>query len=321
MAHKPRRDRRRTSLIADADETPVVSSEPFESDRPIGTEMKTAAISAVTSEMMDDAAHKAADAVLATAHHAATGASPGVDEAPARPAIAEMSLGPHASASDVVAAEPVPPASFDLVSSPAGVDHLTIPLEGDVEPDHDAALDHDGVSSNRADEVNAIAFDVMEHDVVQTPVPTFWHDAVAPSSAVTDPLKADVGDGAEATVPETTPAAEADATVQGGTLTVPALPAPWIGAPETLGEPPQPGPSMGGSVGLVNAQVIEILASTMAATGQFLTDLMSARSVTEVVAANTQHVRRQMELMTTQGRQMTTLTRTIARDVMKPFGP
>ena len=42
-----------------------------------------------------------------------------------------------------------------------------------------AALDHDVVSSNRADDINAIAFYKIEHDVIQKPVPTLWHHALA----------------------------------------------------------------------------------------------------------------------------------------------
>ena len=79
--------------------------------------------------------------------------------------------------------------------------------------------------------------------------------------------------------------------------------------------------SPGDAIGLLNSQVIEMLAMNMAATGQFLSALMGATSVTEVMAVNTHHLRRQMELMTTQGRQLTTLARTIALDAMRPFGP
>ncbi len=46
-------------------------------------------------------------------------------------------------------------------------------------------------------------------------------------------------------------------------------------------------PSPGETIGVFGAQVVEMLAANMAATGQFLTALMGATSVTELVAVNT----------------------------------
>ena len=40
-------------------------------------------------------------------------------------------------------------------------------------------LVHDAFSSNRAEGINVIVFNQMEHDVAQKPVPTFWHHALA----------------------------------------------------------------------------------------------------------------------------------------------
>ena len=43
----------------------------------------------------------------------------------------------------------------------------------------DRDLDHDAFSSNRAQRMNVIDFNRLEHDVIKKPVPTFWHHALA----------------------------------------------------------------------------------------------------------------------------------------------
>ncbi len=49
------------------------------------------------------------------------------------------------------------------------------------------ALDHDVVSSKRADDMNVMAFNKIEHDVIQKPVPTFWHHALGDAPALNRP--------------------------------------------------------------------------------------------------------------------------------------
>ncbi len=273
MAHKPRRDRRRTTQIAGSAATVAVNSETFEPDRPIAIDMETAPIGEVTTEMMDEAAHKAAEAVATTAF-----TLHGVGDEPAPKASVE----PLRSNSRVFLAEPGPLTSPVIGYSPIGIEALATPLQGDVVTGHDMALS---------------------------------------STDAMGPLAAALEDSSTSNVAGTIAAEEAHVVFQGTTIPLPDLPKP----PNEIGrfdKTPQPSlPSLGGSIGLINAQVIEMLASNMAETGQFLTALMSATSVTEVVAVNSHHLRRQMELITTQGRQMTTLARTIALDAMKPFGP
>ena len=273
MAHKPRRDRRRTTQIAGSAETVAVNSETFEPDWPIAIDMETAPIGEVTTEMMDEAAHKAAEAVATTAY-----ALHGVGDEPAPKATVE----PLRSKVQVFVAEPGPLTSPVIGYSPIGIEALAMPLQGDVVTGHDMALS---------------------------------------STDAMGPLAAALEDSSTSIVAGIIAAEEAHVVFQGTTIPLPDLPMP----PTEIGGfdiTPQPSlPSLGGSIGLINAQVIEMLASNMAETGQFLTALMSATSVTEVVAVNTHHLRRQMELITTQGRQMTTLARTIALDAMKPFGP
>ena len=67
MAQKARRDRRPPAQTPAVDAEMVAESESFGSDLPIGSGMETAAISDVTSAMMDEAAHRAAEAVEAAA--------------------------------------------------------------------------------------------------------------------------------------------------------------------------------------------------------------------------------------------------------------
>ncbi len=46
-----------------------------------------------------------------------------------------------------------------------------------------AASDHDVSRAKRADDLNGIAFDKIEQDAIQKPVPTFWHHALAWNSS------------------------------------------------------------------------------------------------------------------------------------------
>jgi hypothetical protein len=68
-----------------------------------------------------------------------------------------------------------------------------------------------------------------------------------------------------------------------------------------------------------NAKLLEAIQANMAATGDFCTALMSAKSVPEVVVLNVDHVRRQMDVMTTQGRELASLAQKLASGAMQPL--
>ena len=284
MAQKPRRDRRRIAQIAASDGD--VGSEPFESDLPTVSGMETAAIGEVTPAMMDEVAHKAAEAVEAVAHHVVIQAGHDDGEHPVEPLphlIAEsLILPPIGSESHRSSAEPDPSVAIEAAIPPMEVEGLSV-------PSHDEAVE-------------------------AAPALTLPPEAIAPSALV-DEAVASIA--AEATAAGGALAAIAD------DVTPPAaLPASPTEALERTGEAVRRSlPMPGETIGAYGAQVVEMLAANMAATSQFLTALMNATSVTEVVAVNTHHIRRQMELLTTQGRQLTTLARTISLDAMKPFSP
>ena len=283
MAQKPRRDRRRISQVAasDLDGGP----EPFESDLPVGSSMETAAIGEVTPAMMDEAAHRAAEAVDAAAHHVVirTGHDDGqVGDVPVSQPMAEAAtVPPIRSESDASAAEPGPLQFLAAAVPPVEIASTGVSPQG-----------------GSAEEAPALTLPPLE--------------AIEPS-----PL---VGEAAGSVTVEAIAAGEALAAFADDT-TPPAV-RPAIARLERTGEAPGRGlPLPGETIGAYGAQMVEMLAANVAATGQFLTALMGATSVTEVVAVNTHHLRRQMELLTTQGRQLTTLARTMTRDVMKPFSP
>ena len=285
MAQKPRRDRRRISQIAapDAD----VGSEPFESDLPAVSGMETAAIGEVTPAMMEGAAHRAAEAVEALAHHVVIQAGQDDEEHPVEPVPDPTEEPPIAppmrSASHGSCAEPDPSAAIAATVPPVEIEGLSM-------TSHDEAVE---------------ASPALPLPPLEPIEPSAPADEAAASTA------------AEATAGGRALTAFAD------DMTPPAgLPAPATEALERTGEAVRRSlPLPGETIGVYGAQVVEMLAANMAATGQFLTALMSATSVTEVVAVNTHHIRRQMELLTTQGRQLTTLARTITLDAMKPFNP
>lgn len=66
-----------------------------------------------------------------------------------------------------------------------------------------------------------------------------------------------------------------------------------------------------------NAAVFGMIRTNMAATGEFFTALVQARSVPEAVALNADHLRRQFDTLTTQGRELAHLAQTLALDALK----
>lgn len=73
------------------------------------------------------------------------------------------------------------------------------------------------------------------------------------------------------------------------------------------------------AIGEYNAKLFEMARNNMAATGALFAALVQAKSVPEAVALNADHLRRQMETMTTQGRELATLAQKLALDAMQPF--
>jgi len=74
MTRKPRPERRRTETDVSSPETSIRSSDPFHPDEATDPMRGVVAIHAVTSEMMDEAARKAAEAVDDIAHRSSASA-------------------------------------------------------------------------------------------------------------------------------------------------------------------------------------------------------------------------------------------------------
>ncbi len=68
-----------------------------------------------------------------------------------------------------------------------------------------------------------------------------------------------------------------------------------------------------------NVRVLQAFQANLAATSDLCTALMSAKSVPEVVVLNVDHVRRQMDVMTTQGRELANLAQKLASDALQPL--
>ena len=287
MAQKPRRERRRISQVGASDVD--VGSEPFGSDVPVESGMETAVIGEVTPAMMDEAAHRAAEAVEAAAHHVVIQAGHGDEghggEPVPHPAVEAATVTPIRSESHSPAAEPDPSDSLAVAVPPVESASMEASTHGEA--------------------------------VDETPAPK-----LPPVQAFEPPSPAD-GAAALVTVEATAAVGDALAVIADDMARPVDLPASATEALlERTGETLRrslPLPSE--TIGAYGAQVVEMLAANMASTGQFLAALMGATSVTEVVAVNTHHIRRQVELLTAQGRQLTTLARTITLDAMKPFGP
>ncbi len=285
MAQKPRRDRRRISQVAASDLD--VGSEPFESKLPVGSGMDTAAIGEVTPAMMDEAAHKAAEAVDAAAHHVVIQEEHGDgehgDEPVPQPMTEAATVTPIRSESDVSAAEPGPSESLAAAVPPVEIASTGVRRHGE-----------------SVEEAPALTLPPLEAIEPSAPVDETAGLVTVEANAAGEAL-AGVAD--EMAPPADLPASPTETLERTGETLRRSLPLP------------------GETIGAYGAQVVGMLAANMAANGQFLTALMGATSVTEVVAVNTHHFRRQMELLTTQGRQLTTLARTITLDAMKPFSP
>ena len=283
MAQKPRRDRRRTSQVAASDGDVDRGLERFASDLPIGSGMETATIGEVTPAMMDDVAHRVAEAVDAAAHHVVV--QTGNDEAEHQ-------------------VDPLPYPSLEAANVLASESEFRVSPE--LDPDTSLAAESPTIG------IESPAGSSHSDAVEATPAPIPRLEPIEPSAAV---------EGAAVQI-------AAEATSAGATLATPTnmtplarVPTSSNGALEGSGETLRRSlPSSGETIGVFGAQVVEMLAANMAATGQFLTALMEVTSVTELVAVNTHHLRRQMEMLTTQGRQWTTLSRTMALDVLKLFG-
>ena len=120
MAQKPRRERRRISQVGASDVD--VGSEPFGSDVPVESGMETAVIGEVTPAMMDEAAHRAAEAVEAAAHHVVIQAGHGDEghggEPVRHPVVEAATVTPIRSESHSPAAEPDPSDSLAVAVPP-----------------------------------------------------------------------------------------------------------------------------------------------------------------------------------------------------------
>ena len=73
----------------------------------------------------------------------------------------------------------------------------------------------------------------------------------------------------------------------------------------------------GDAIGRYNAAVFGMIRTNMAATGAFFTALVQAQSVPEAVAINADHLRRQFDTLTTQGRELAQLAQALAFDTLK----
>ena len=68
-----------------------------------------------------------------------------------------------------------------------------------------------------------------------------------------------------------------------------------------------------------NDRVLEIMQDNLAASTALLSALSQAKSLPEAVAINTDHMRRQLDAMTSQGRELASLAQRFGLDALKPF--
>lgn len=76
------------------------------------------------------------------------------------------------------------------------------------------------------------------------------------------------------------------------------------------------------AVGRYGTRVIEMMRANMASATAHFAALVQAKSVPDALSLNAEHLRRQMETMAGQGRELATLAQRIALDALRPFkGP
>ncbi len=71
--------------------------------------------------------------------------------------------------------------------------------------------------------------------------------------------------------------------------------------------------------GLYNAKLFEVMRANMAATGSHMAALLQTKSVPEAVALNADHLRRQLDTMTAQGRELATLAQKLTLETLGPL--
>lgn len=73
------------------------------------------------------------------------------------------------------------------------------------------------------------------------------------------------------------------------------------------------------AIGQYNAKVMEVLQTNMAAAGAHFAALVQAKSIPEAVSLNADHLRRQIETLTSQGRELSTLAQQAAFEAFRPL--
>lgn len=68
-----------------------------------------------------------------------------------------------------------------------------------------------------------------------------------------------------------------------------------------------------------NAKVFDMMRANAASASALFAALVQAKSVPEALSINADHLRRQMETLTSQGRELATLAQTVALDALQPF--
>lgn len=68
-----------------------------------------------------------------------------------------------------------------------------------------------------------------------------------------------------------------------------------------------------------NAKVLDMMRANAASTTALFAALVQAKSVPEAMSINADHLRRQMETLANQGRELATLAQTVALDALQPF--
>lgn len=112
-------------------------------------------------------------------------------------------------------------------------------------------------------------------------------------------------------------AAERDGDVVADDLRSTTGPDPVAAAPTQGGDPGLPRGAE--ALGRYNAALLGMVQANLTATGELFTALIQARTLPEVVAINTDHMRRQFETLAAQGRDLTTLTQTLTFAALNPL--
>ena len=190
-----------------------------------------------------------------------------------------------------------------------------------IPPVTDAMMDH---AAHRAAELveaaahgGVVSGDAAPHapDIAAQAAPEMAEPSAETPSAAPEPTPVEVAGEAVAPAAEAFDGTAARAVPSGGEVAAAARDA----VSRTAGASQAALSGSADAFGRYNAKLFEVMRANMAATGSHVAALLQAKSVPEAVTLNADHLRRQLDTMTLQGRELATLAQTLTFGMLAPL--